>query len=134
MLQRSCEKVDLQGGQWDAAGHSPLYGFGRLNALTAVELAVPPATDRMMISKDFNEPIRDLQTTRVTLDVTEQRTLKDLKVRVDIRHSHIGDLVVAGLAGLAGAKSEGSWTLEVRDEALRGVGGIAGFGLELSFD
>lgn len=36
----------------------------------------------------------DLQTTRVTLDVSEQRTLKDLKVSVDIHSSYIGDLVV----------------------------------------
>ena len=168
VLRRSCERIDLQGGQWGADGHSPFYGFGRLNALIAVELAVPQASDRLVIAKEFNEPIKDLQTTRVTLDVSEQRTLKDLKVSVDIRHSYIGDLVVIlrppdaiaepvilhnrtggrtqdmrrtygtseipELAGLAGAKAQGHWTLEVRDEALRDVGGIAAFGLELSFD
>lgn len=167
VLQRSCERIDLQGGQWDANGHSPFYGFGRLNALTAVELAVPPTSDRMVISKEFNEPIKDLQTTRVSLDVGEQRALRDLKVSVDIRHSYIGDLVVIlrppdavaepvilhnrtggrtrdvrrtygrtevpELAGLAGVIAQGNWSLEVRDEALRDVGGIAGFGLELLF-
>ena len=168
VLERSCERIDLQGGQWDANGHSPRYGFGRLNALAAVELATPQPSNRLIISREFDEPVKDFATTRVTLDVTEPRTLADVKVSVDIRHTFIGDLVVTllppaaaglpvvlhqrtggrtqdlrrafdrtdipGLGTLAGAKAEGSWSLEVRDEAVRDVGGIAGFGLELTFE
>jgi subtilisin-like proprotein convertase family protein len=166
VLKRSCERVDLPGGQWGADGHSPRYGFGRLNALTAVELAVPQPADRLFISRVFSEPVRDLQTSQVSVEVGESRKLADLKVQVDIRHSFIGDLVVRllppesgtpvtlhnrtgggadnirrtydavdvpALGVFKGASALGSWSLEVRDEALRDVGGIAGFGLELHF-
>ena len=41
LLKRSCDKIDTQGGNYDEKGHSILYGYGRLNALTAVTLARP---------------------------------------------------------------------------------------------
>src|SRR5215217_2789714 len=36
ILRRSCEQIDPQGGKYDEQGHSPLYGYGRLNAESAV--------------------------------------------------------------------------------------------------
>jgi subtilisin family serine protease len=172
VMRRSCDRIDLQDGQWSAEGHSPWYGYGRLNAATAVELAIPQPQDRLVISRTYSEPVKDLQTSRVTLDVSEVRSevrkLADLKVQVDIRHSYIGDLAVhllspaAGqegvilhnrtggrtrdlrrtydaldvpeLAAVAGKSAQGSWTLEVRDEAPEDTGRIVGFGLELVFE
>ncbi len=166
VLARSCEKVDPQGGQWGADGHSPKYGFGRLNARTAVELAIPPAADRMVISRDFAEPIVDLQASRVGLTVTEPRKVAAIAVRVDIVHTYIGDLVVLlhlpvgepvvlhnrtggrtrdlrrtftegdipALGAVEGTSAQGTWELEVRDEARRDVGHIAAFGLELTLE
>ena len=40
ILKDSCDQIDKAGGQYDAAGHSPLYGWGRLNAERAVALAM----------------------------------------------------------------------------------------------
>ena len=41
ILKRSCDQIDRPNGSYDAAtGHSPLYGYGRVNALKAVKLAV----------------------------------------------------------------------------------------------
>lgn len=165
VLARSCEKIDQQNGQW-VDGRSPKYGFGRLNARTAVELAVPAGADRLVISQDFAEPIADLQTARVGLTVGEPRKVAGLAVRVDLVHSYIGDLVVVlhppvgdpvvlhdrsggrtqdllrtfteadspALGGVKGASAQGTWELEVRDEARRDVGRIAGFGLELTLE
>jgi hypothetical protein len=43
-LRRSCDRIDEAHGEYDAAsGHSPRYGFGRINARTAVKLATPTA-------------------------------------------------------------------------------------------
>ena len=39
LIKNSCDKVDSQDGNYDAAGHSPLYGYGRLNAAKAVQNA-----------------------------------------------------------------------------------------------
>src|SRR5215210_5967446 len=38
-LRRCCDRIDPRGGKYDARGHSPFYGYGRLNA----EKAVRPA-------------------------------------------------------------------------------------------
>jgi len=49
ILRRACDRIDAANGQYDpSTGHSPLYGFGRVNAATAVKLAsaTPRATKR----------------------------------------------------------------------------------------
>jgi subtilisin family serine protease len=39
VLRMSCEKVDVEGGTYDADGRSPHYGYGRPNIPHAVQLA-----------------------------------------------------------------------------------------------
>jgi subtilisin-like proprotein convertase family protein len=95
ILRRSCDRIDPQGGQYDGNGHSPLYGYGRLNAETAARLAVPAqALDSTVISHTYSEPIADFQASRVSLEVGETSTLADLKVQLEVEHSYIGDLIV----------------------------------------
>jgi subtilisin family serine protease len=36
ILRRSCERIDPEGGEYDQQGHSPLYGYGRVDAGRAV--------------------------------------------------------------------------------------------------
>jgi subtilisin family serine protease len=38
-LKRCCDRIDRKGGAYDANGHSKKYGYGRLNAKKAVDLA-----------------------------------------------------------------------------------------------
>ena len=45
ILARSCDKIDQEGGNYDEAGHSHKYGYGRLNARAAVDLAANFLTD-----------------------------------------------------------------------------------------
>jgi subtilisin-like proprotein convertase family protein len=95
ILRQACDRIDPQGGAYDASGHSKKYGFGRLNAETAVRLALPseePATIR--IEKSFSEPIVDFQTSTVALEVMETAALVEIQASVDIEHTYIGDLVV----------------------------------------
>jgi subtilisin family serine protease len=41
VLRRACDQIDAASGQYDSAtGHSALYGYGRIDALKAVKLAV----------------------------------------------------------------------------------------------
>ncbi|HEV8717342.1 MAG TPA: S8 family serine peptidase [Candidatus Binatia bacterium] len=98
LMKNCCDKIDTQAGNYDANGHSPQYGYGRLNAKRAVELAVPtqPPQDRIVTAtatKDVS--IRDFKTATLTVNVAETANLKDLKVTVDIEHTYIGDLVVS---------------------------------------
>jgi len=39
LLKESCDRIDEAGGEYDSFGHRALYGYGRLNALSAVVAA-----------------------------------------------------------------------------------------------
>ncbi|MCI0390701.1 MAG: S8 family serine peptidase [Acidobacteria bacterium] len=96
ILKRSCDRIDTAGGQYDANGHSSIYGFGRVNAKTAVQLAMPPQPDTIAIRTAMRDvPIKDLRTARLELPIADTGALKSIKVTVDIEHTYIGDLVVS---------------------------------------
>lgn len=94
VLKRACDRIDIAGGAYDATGHSARYGFGRLNALTAVQLAQPQPKNELVVSRQLDTLIPDLQTVRCTLEVTDAAVLDDVAVTIDLRHTFIGDLVV----------------------------------------
>ena len=168
IIKRSCERIDTTGGSYGTDGHSPFYGFGRVNARKAVELAQPPQPGRVQIRAAVQDvPIKDFTTSRLSVAVADTDALKGLRVTVDIEHTFIGDLVVTlkspasmavapiklhnregggthnlkkiydsvnapGLVALNGKSPEGTWTLEVADQAKQDVGKIRSFSLELS--
>jgi hypothetical protein len=45
LLQESCTRIDEANGAYDADGHSPKYGFGRIDAAKAVENAQKAGKD-----------------------------------------------------------------------------------------
>lgn len=95
IIKQSCDKIDKSGGQYDADGRSPSYGWGRVNARRAVELASPPQPTPLVTATVTQDvPILDLQTARLAVEVAETRKLKNVKVAVDIEHTYIGDLIV----------------------------------------
>ena len=95
ILRNCCDPIDAAGGNYDATGHSPFYGYGRLNARKAVELARPPQPTVVAIrTAQQDVPIQDLKTSRLRLAVADTQPMKSLKVTVDIDHTYIGDLEV----------------------------------------
>jgi subtilisin-like proprotein convertase family protein len=94
IFRRACDKIDPQGGAYDAAGHSAKYGFGRLNALTAVQLAQPQPQNTLTVGRTFDAPIPDLQTVSFDLEVTDATAVEALAVAVDLKHTFIGDLII----------------------------------------
>jgi subtilisin family serine protease len=95
VLKNSADKIDPANGKYNATGHSAWYGFGRVNAKKAVELAAAPRPSPVVVAsikKDVAIP--DLKRAQLVLDVAETRSLKSLKVTVDIEHTYRGDLVV----------------------------------------
>ncbi|MEA5565200.1 S8 family serine peptidase [Anabaena sp. UHCC 0399] len=95
IIKRSCDRIDEAGGNYDANGRSPLYGYGRVNALKAVELALPPQTERVGVFKAVQDvPINDLQTSTLSLAIANTNMIKSIKVEVDIEHTYSGDLMV----------------------------------------
>ncbi len=102
IFRRACDRIDPRGGNYDAAGHSLQYGFGRLNALTAVALAKPQPQSGITISRMVNATIPDLRTVSFTLVVPDNTPVRALTVSVDLKHTYIGDLIITLLppAGL----------------------------------
>jgi subtilisin family serine protease len=95
VMRNSADKIDPIGGNYDANGWSEWYGYGRLNAKRAVELARPTQPEPSVIASVRQDvPIADLQSARLSVNVAESRPLASLAVTVDIEHTYRGDLVV----------------------------------------
>lgn len=97
ILRRACDPIDPTGGNYDANGHSHSYGYGRLNALTAVTLAQGAIGRLLVVNKLLNEPIPDLGRIEGTLDITDPTPSQKLAVSVRLTHTYIGDLVITVL-------------------------------------
>lgn len=95
LLRQACDRIDPQGGNYDANGRSDFYGYGRLNARKAVELAKPQPRNEVTVSRRFDQPIPDLQTVAFTLEVPDTTPVSSVSVAVDIKHTYVGDLVVS---------------------------------------
>lgn len=95
IVKQSCDRIDSSGGNYDANGHSPLYGYGRINARKAVELAMPVQESPVTIFQAVQDvPIKDLEISTLSLAIANTNPIKSLKVGVDIEHTYIGDLVL----------------------------------------
>lgn len=95
VLKRSCDQIDQVGGNYNANGHSPFYGYGRLNAKTAVGLAQPAQAAYTAVHKAVQDvDIKDMQTSRLAVEVGDAAAIQDIAISVDIDHTFIGDLIV----------------------------------------
>lgn len=95
ILKRCCDPIDKANGDYDANGHSPKYGFGRLNGRQAVEFAAPPAAAyRALHTAVQTVEIKDLQSSTLVAHVGDKAAVKNVKISVAIVHTYIGDLVV----------------------------------------
>ena len=96
ILKRSADPIDKSGGAYNGSGHSVYYGYGRVNALRAVQLSVvAPSPDLVAVrSVTKTVPIADMSQAKLQVIVGDKQKLKALRVSVDIEHTYIGDLVV----------------------------------------
>jgi subtilisin family serine protease len=95
ILRRAGDRIDPQGGQYDANGHSKFYGHGRLNAETAAKLAKGEVGRVVIVNKLLNAPIPDLGSVEGTVDATETTPVDKAAVYVRLEHTYIGDLLVS---------------------------------------
>ncbi|HZL89417.1 MAG TPA: S8 family serine peptidase [Pirellulaceae bacterium] len=94
VLRRACDRIDPSGGQYDTKGHSKFYGYGRLNAQTAVTLAKANVGRLVVVNKLVNTPIPDLGTVEGTLEIAETTPVEKLAAYVRLEHTYIGDLII----------------------------------------
>lgn len=95
VFKRSADKIDTAGGNYDANDHSPLYGYGRLNAKKAVELATPAAAKYTTIHTAVQSvAIEDLKKSKIVVHVADTKPIKNATIVVAIQHPWRGDLIV----------------------------------------
>lgn len=95
IIKRSCDRIDSAGGGYDSNGHSLQYGYGRINAKRAVEMAQPIQPAYITIHSAIKDvAIRDLRISSLGVAVGDTKPLQDIIVHVDIEHTYIGDLIV----------------------------------------
>ena len=94
LLRQSCDRIDPEGGQYDADSHSESYGYGRINAHRAVEMAIPALLPRLEIIRDVYVTIPDRGAASVAIEVEDPGVIKSIDVLFDIEHSYVADLVV----------------------------------------
>ena len=78
-------------------GRNDQFGNGRLNVLSALELARPvqDASNYVTTHKVVKEvAIADRDTGRISVAVGDMHTIRDIKVHVEIKHTYIGDLTL----------------------------------------
>jgi subtilisin-like proprotein convertase family protein len=84
-------------GDFDPNGHSLWFGYGKVNALKAVEAAnARVVADRLVNAQATpNLPIPDVGApVTSTIQIQDAGTINELRISVDITHSFIGDLRV----------------------------------------
>jgi subtilisin family serine protease len=95
VLRRSADPIDKRGGRYDERGRSPFYGYGRLNARRAVELALPPQPSARHVHSTVKDvKIRDFAQAKLTIAVPDRDPIGSLSVGVALDHTWIGDLVI----------------------------------------
>jgi subtilisin-like proprotein convertase family protein len=93
ILRKACDRIDVANGKY-VDDRSDWYGFGRLNAVKAIEAARPVLKPKITVNKIFNQPILDLKSAEATLEIAESLKIDSVAVDVDIKHTFIGDLVL----------------------------------------
>jgi hypothetical protein len=81
IMRRACDRIDRKNGRYDKNGHSPFYGYGRLNGAKAVALAQSAKGDRIRITRRRVLPAAGSLV--MPFHVGEQARVQDLFVRVD---------------------------------------------------
>jgi subtilisin family serine protease len=88
LLKGACDKIDARAGKYDAQGHSLLYGYGRINALKAVQLAQasikPISTLKLSGNAYFNMGSKvALQNGKWTSDTNASNRLLGMELKVE---------------------------------------------------
>lgn len=100
---RRDRQLGLQLGTYEQQGHSQWFGYGKVNAKRAVQLAGDRLTDvaesefAIKESNDIPMEIPDNTAAGITSVVAmrEVGTIKDVALSVDIQHDYLGDLEIS---------------------------------------
>ncbi|MEC4985374.1 MAG: S8 family serine peptidase [Oscillatoria sp. PMC 1068.18] len=111
ILQQSADKIvdqdidsqlGLRLGTYDKNGHSQWFGYGKVNAFQAVQIAKQKNRPTQTVTRRIRDrnntslaiPDNNLQGVTSTIRITEKALLRDIQVNVDIEHEFLGDITI----------------------------------------
>ncbi|HIK45294.1 MAG TPA: S8 family serine peptidase [Leptolyngbyaceae cyanobacterium M65_K2018_010] len=104
-------QLGLRHGTYDARGHSPWFGYGKVNAFAAVQAAQGRAFRDRRVSQVITQrnqspiaiPDHQPQGIDSTITISQAGTVMDLQIQVSLVHEFLGDLSLTLIAP-SGAK------------------------------
>lgn len=95
IFKQTGDPIDVANGNYDpVTKHSPLYGYGRVNAGNAVAAAITDVGNGVVRTIRPQLPIRDNASINAVLSVPDTAVVSAIKAIVDIEHTWVGDLTI----------------------------------------
>ncbi|MBD2019713.1 S8 family serine peptidase [Leptolyngbya sp. FACHB-36] len=133
ILQQTADKIvdstpdpqfGFRKGTYEAGGRSDWFGYGKVNAVKAVQAAIQRQTPAMSASRRLEQqnttsaaiPDADLQGVTSAIQITDTGLLRDIQVSVAIDHSFLGDVEISLISPTAQTVLLQSRTLGRRSE------------------
>jgi subtilisin family serine protease len=99
-------QLKLQKGAYDTNGYSQWFGYGKVNAARAVQVArqrlvTPTAASRQIQQQNstaVNIPDNNPQGITSTIQINDAGNVRNLQVGVDVEHSFLGDIEISLIA------------------------------------
>jgi subtilisin family serine protease len=120
ILKNSCDRIDEAMGNYDANGHSPFYGYGRVNALKAVQHAIAagqkhadaPSFEVKGLAHFTRKANMPILTGKAAGDVTKLQRLLGLQLNLEPFHPdlHISYQLMVKSLGESTPGSDGAFS------------------------
>ena len=98
-------QLGLRYGAYDNKGHSQWFGYGKVNALKAVQAAQRRRKSRRLTktvngqsSRSVNIPDNDPNGGVSAIRINQTGSIQDIQVRVDLEHGYLGDIALTLIA------------------------------------
>ena len=98
IIEATADKIDPNNSQYDANGHSPYCGYGRINAhqalLAATQPVEQPTSQTVSITHQLTAPLPSGQTSRLLLPFPLAATIRQMAVQLSVTHPQLDQLTV----------------------------------------
>ncbi|BCL35679.1 S8 family serine peptidase [Nostoc sp. MS1] len=95
-------QLGLSEGKYDDKGHSQWFGYGKVNAARAVQVAFQQQGTLLSVSRQVKQansnqigiPDNNLQGIKSAITISDSSPVKDIQVAVNVTHEFLGDIEI----------------------------------------
>ncbi len=86
LLRRSCDKIAASEANYSSLGHSRFFGYGRVNALKAIELSAAGSTIPLLINGPVQKELPSFRTSSFEIAVSNSTLISGFAIHLRITH------------------------------------------------